>query len=62
MLFLAKLRETSEDNMHFNICIDADDPVKPKVYFFYYRLAEGLHLILSKARAGMRDAVRLSPP
>ena len=54
MLFLATLRETSEKNMHFRICIEAAAPVKPKVYFFYYRLAEGLHYILSKARTGIR--------
>ena len=55
MLFLSILKETSEENMHFRICIDAADPVRPKVYFFYYRLAEGLHLILSKARTGIRN-------
>ena len=54
MLFFATLRETSEKNMHFRICIEAAAPVKPKVYFFYYRLAEGLHYILSKARTGIR--------
>ena len=55
MLFLAILRETSEKNMLFKICIEAAAPIKPKVYFFYYRLAEGLHWILSKARTGIRD-------
>lgn len=54
MLFFATLRETSEKNMHFRICIEAAAPVKPKIYFFYYRLAEGLHYILSKARTGIR--------
>lgn len=54
MLFLAILRETREKNCHFRICIDAAAPLKAKVFFFYYRLAEGLHTILSKARSGIR--------
>ena len=54
MLFLAILRETKEKNYHFRICIDAAAPLKPKVFFFYYRLAEGLYSILSKARSGIR--------
>lgn len=54
MLFLAILRETRAKNCHFRICIDAAAPLKPKVFFFYYRLAEGLHSILSKARSGIR--------
>lgn len=54
MLFLAILRETREKNFHFRICIDAAAPLKAKVSFFYYRLAEGLYSILSKARSGIR--------
>lgn len=54
MLFLAVLRETSARNMHFRICIDAAASLRAKVYFFYYRLAEGLHLVLAKARTGIR--------
>lgn len=54
MLFLAVLRETSDRNMHFRICVDAAAPLKPKVYFFYYRLAEGLHFLLAKAHTGIR--------
>lgn len=54
MLFLAILRETSERNMHFSICVEAAAPIKPKVCFFYYRLVEGLHFLLSKAHTGIR--------
>lgn len=54
MLFLAILRETRDNNRHFCICIEAADPIRPKVFFFYYRLAEGLHLLLTKARTGIR--------
>ncbi|MCR5088026.1 MAG: transposase, partial [Oscillospiraceae bacterium] len=54
MLFLATIRETSGRNMLFGICVEAAAPLRPKVYFFYYRLVEGLHFILSKARTGIR--------
>ena len=54
MLFLAILSESREKNCHFRICIDAAAPLKPKVFFFYYRLAEGLYSILAKARSGIR--------
>lgn len=54
MLFLATLRETREKNCHFKICIDAAALLKPKVFFFYYRLAEGLYTLLSKAHSGIR--------
>lgn len=54
MLFLATVRETSDRNMHFRICVEAAAPLRPKVYFFYYRLAEGLHFLLSKAHSGIR--------
>lgn len=58
MLFLAILRETGAQNRLFSICIDAAAPLKPKVYFFYYRLLQGLYLILSKARTGIRAFFR----
>ena len=54
MLFLAILRETSAKNIHFRICVDAAAPLRPKVFFFCYRLAEGLHFILAKAHSGIR--------
>ena len=54
MLFLALLRETRENNQHFCICIEAANPIRPKVFFFYYRLAEGLYSLLSKSRSGIR--------
>ena len=54
MLFLAIIKETSKQNMLFTICIEAAAPLRPKVYFFYYRLAEGIYCILSKARSGIK--------
>ena len=62
MLFLAVLRETSDKNMHFRICVEAAAPLRPKVYFFYYRLAEGLHFLLSKARTGIRGYFKVLRP
>lgn len=54
MLFLAIMKERREHNQHFDLCIRAAAPLRAKVYFFYYRLAEGLHLILAKAHTGIR--------
>ena len=54
MLFLALLRETRENNQHFCMCIEAANPIRPKVFFFYYRLAEGLYSLLSKSHSGIR--------
>lgn len=54
MLFLAILRETRDKNLNYRNCIDAAAPLKATVFFFYYRLAEGLHFILSKARSGIK--------
>ena len=54
MLFLALLRETRENNQHFSICIEAANPIRPKVFFFYYRLIEGLYSLLSKSHSGIR--------
>lgn len=54
MLLLAIIRETSEKNMHFKICIESASPIKPRVFFFYYRLADGLHQLLMKSRTGIR--------
>ena len=62
MLFLAMLRETSSRNMLFRICVEAAAPLRPKVYFFYYRLVEGLHFILSKARTGIRGYFKTLRP
>ena len=62
MLFLAILRETSAKNVHFRLCVDAAAPIKPKVCFFYYRLVEGLHFLLSKARSGIRGFFKTLRP
>ena len=62
MLFLAVLRETSDRNTLFRICLEAASPLRPKVYFFYYRLVEGLHCILAKARTGIRGYFKTLRP
>ena len=62
MLFLAELRETSDRNTLFRICLEAAAPLRPKVYFFYYRLVEGLHFILAKARTGIRGYFKTIRP
>ena len=54
MLFLAIIREKRCKNMNFRYCIEAAAPLRAKVFFFYYRLSEGLFLILSKARTGIK--------
>jgi len=62
MLFLATIRETSDRNMLFRICVEAAAPLRPKVYFFYYRLVVGLHFILSKAHTGIRGYFKTLRP
>ena len=62
MLFLATIKETSDRNMLFRICVEAAAPLKPKVYFFYYRLVVGLHFILSKAHTGIRGYFKTLRP
>ena len=54
MLFLAIVRETCHKNIIFRNCLDAAAPLRANVFFFYYRLAQGLQIILSKARTGIR--------
>ena len=54
MLFLAIIRETRNKNMNYRNCIEAAAPLRDKVFFFYYRLAEGIRFILSKARTGIK--------
>jgi len=48
--------------MIFRICVEAAAPLSPKVYFFYYRLVEGLHFILSKAHTGNRGYFKTLRP
>ena len=62
MLFLATVREKSNRNMLFRICVEAAAPLRVKVYFFYYRLVEGLHFILSKAHTGIRGYFKTLRP
>ena len=62
MLFLATLRETSDRNMHFRICVEAAAPIRSTLFFFYYRLVEGLRFLLSKARTGIRGCLKSLHP
>ena len=52
----------SGKNMLFRICVEAAAPLRVKVYFFYYRLVEGLHFILSKAHTGIRGYFKTLRP
>jgi len=40
--------------MWFWAFVDAAAPLKAKVFFFFYRLAQGLYSTLSRARSGIR--------
>ena len=58
MLFLATLKEREETNLLYRECIEAAKPIKDQVHFFYYRIADGIGMILSKARTGIRGFFR----
>ena len=54
MLFLATLKDRADSNLLYWDCLEAAAPIKDRVHFFYYRLADGLRKILSKARTGIQ--------
>lgn len=54
MAFLAMVSIESETNALKVSIIKAADPVKPNVFFCYYRLAKGITGILSYAKEGVR--------
>ena len=55
MMFLASLKERERTNLLYRECIEAAKPIRDHVHFFYYRLADGIAMILSKARSGIRE-------
>mgnify|MGYP001179515208 FL=1 len=54
MAFLAKMSMKSETNTLKALIVRAANPIKAKVYFFYYRLSKGISDILSYAKEGVR--------
>lgn len=62
MAFLAMISMESETNALKVSIIKAADPVKPKVFFCYYRLAKGITGILSYAKEGVRLWFRTKRP
>ena len=55
MMFLASLKERERTNLLYRECIEAAKPIRDHVHFFYSRLADGISMILSKARSGIRE-------
>lgn len=62
MAFLGLVSMESETNALKVSIIKAADPVKPKVFFCYYRLAKGITGILSYAKEGVRLWFRTKRP
>lgn len=62
MAFLAKVSMEPESNALKAAIIKAADPVKEKVFFYYYRLAKGISGILSYAKEGVRLWFRTKRP
>ena len=54
MLFLTSLKERESTNLLYCDCMEAAKPIKDQVHFFCYRIADGISIILSKARSGIR--------
>lgn len=54
MSFLAKISMKSEINILKTLIIKTANPIKEKVYFFYYRLSKGISGILAYAKEGVR--------
>ena len=62
MAFLAMISMQSETSVLKVSIIKAANPVKKKVFFFYYRLAKGILGILSYAKEGVRLWFRTNRP
>lgn len=62
MAFLAQLSMKSETNALKVSIIKTANPIKEKVYFYYYRLAKGIAGILSYAKEGVRLWFRTKRP
>ena len=62
MAFLAMISMQSETSALKVSIIKAANPVKKKVFFFYYRLAKGILGILSYAKEGVRLWFRTNRP
>lgn len=62
MAFLAHISMKPETNALKVLIIQKADPIKEKVYFYYYRLAKGISGILSYAKEGVRLWFRTKRP
>ena len=62
MAFLSMITMESESNALKAAIIKTADPVKEKVFFYYYRLAKGISGILSYAKEGVRLWFRTKRP
>ena len=62
MAFLAMISMESETNALKVSIIKTADPVKPKAFFCYYRIAKGISGILSYAKEGIRLWFRTKRP
>lgn len=62
MAFLAYISMKTETNVLKVSIIQKADPVKEKVFFYYYRLAKGIRGILSYAKEGVRLWFRTKRP
>lgn len=62
MLFLASIKEKADSSLLYRECIEAAEPIKDQVHFFYYRLADGVSKILAKARTGVRGFFKTLRP
>ena len=62
MAFLAHMSMKPETNVLKVSIIQEADPIKEKVHFCYYRLAKGIHGILSYAKEGFRLWFRTKRP
>lgn len=54
MTYLARITMKSETNAIKYAIINAADPIKTKVAFYYYRIAKGISRLLSCAKEGVR--------
>lgn len=62
MAFLAMISMEPETNALKVSIIKSADPIKEKVFFYYYRLAKGIYGVLSYAKEGVRLWFRTKRP
>ena len=55
MAFLAHMTRKDEANALLKSVLEAARPIKDKVQFLYYRIADGISELLRHAHTGIRD-------